>query len=173
MTFNLLTRDHLYTNLDITILKKLLVDLHNPTVIDTSNVKDNHFTDYYCKTQVYLYKSSYDFKEIQGYNDIWYKQSSLIYEGYKYVIPPWILRDDPEYKKYEMVIDGEKKLKEIEIENEIKFNNRTYDKADNVGTIDSIDQFKKRFPKENIWDFYFMEESNQNLINEYGNYQKW
>jgi hypothetical protein len=70
-------------------------------------------------------------------------------------------------------VKAAKAIKELKVQAKKNFVNRTLDEAPNIGTIDSIEQFSIRFPKETPDDFVFESISNQDLIDMYGECEKW
>jgi hypothetical protein len=89
------------------------------------------------------------------------------------VTPPWLDEKSPEYQHQALMGAAVQEISRLKIRAKEDFRYRTYNKAPDVGTIDSVEQFEERFPREDVDDFGFFETGSQTLISQYGSYQKW
>lgn len=89
----------------------------------------------------------------------------------KIAVPPWVAGDALE--EQEWLIKAARAIKKSKVRERKDLIKRTLDEAPDTGTIDTIEQFSIRFPKENPEDFQFEQISNQNLIDRYGECEKW
>jgi hypothetical protein len=85
--------------------------------------------------------------------------------------PPWFTTE--EQRHHELLIAAVQEIARLKEKKQVDFLNRTYEKAPDIGSIDSMEQFKKRFPKETPNDFSFDETGSRDLIRRFGNYQRW
>lgn len=118
---------------------------------------------------VYLYPLREDPKfqvvyETQKFQTVWFQVDTLM-------TPPWFTEE--ERKHHELLISAVHEIARLKEKEHVDFLKRTYEKAPNVGSIDSMEQFKKRFPKEDPNDFSFDWTGSQDLIRRFGNYQRW
>lgn len=119
---------------------------------------------------LYPIKDSPEFKEAISAKEnleptIWHNQEA------KMVVPQWMIGE--ELEEQEWLMKAARAIKEIKDQNRSNFINRTLEEAPNIGTIDSIEQFSLRFPKENPDHFIFERSSNRDLIEIYGECEKW
>lgn len=124
---------------------------------------------------VYLYplKNHSEFKEIALTGNsqmVWHRVDG---KSEQMITPPWLDEDDVEFTHNELLISAVKTISRLKLKEKEDFCNRTYVKAPDVGSIDSIEQFTQRFPNDNPEAFNFILTGSQNLIAKYGNYQRW
>ena len=101
---------------------------------------------------------------------VWHRVTA---ESGQMITPPWLEEKSPEFKQNELMIDAVQEISRLKTKAKEDFCHRTYDKAPDIGTIDSVEQFEERFPNEDVDDFGFDETGSQALTDQYGSYQKW
>lgn len=85
--------------------------------------------------------------------------------------PPWFVGEERKHHE-QMVLPIQEMARQKEKKHR-DFLGRTYTKAPDIGLIDSLEQFEKRFPNDNPNTFDFIRTGREDLIKQYGDYKIW
>lgn len=98
-------------------------------------------------------------------------EQTVWFQGNTMMTPPWFNESGKTH--HELMISAVHEISRRKEKTKQDFLVRTYDKAPDVGSVDSEEQFEKRFPNEDPKNFSFRTTGSHDLICRYGNYQRW